>query len=190
MRFKLNSMTALAAALAMIGSAASISWAQTAVKVNPSTGIAEFTATSALSCPQVACEGGDTCSFVLIAGSGSSFTRFGPLLTKATFLGCVAINTTNAVSVGSAASGVDTTCAPATGSLVLTASSKAAPSVSLAFAAQVCTLPTDLNKQVLFGAYILTGTTDKKIASAAGSIAAGYDVSTHAGELAFQGSRD
>jgi hypothetical protein len=200
MRVKLfSTMIFSAAVLAVVNFAPSRVWAQdsqsdaaTAVKVNPSTGIAAIVVASATACVNVACETGDTCKFQTFVGAAQSFTRFGAGLNKATLLACMAINTTNTVSVGSGSSG-NSSCSPTTGTILLTSTAKAGGIVTLGFAGQVCTLPTDPHKQVLNAAYVLTASTDTKVASAQGNVTAGYDAGaggTGLGELSFSGSRD
>ena len=196
MRLKQISMISLGMAIAAtVSFMPSRGWSQeqadaaAVTKVNPSTGVAAIAVAKALSCPNVACESGDTCTFETLIGSAQSFSRFGAGLGKATILACTAINTTTAVSVGSGANG-DTTCSPATGTVIFTQSSKAAGTITLAFAGNVCTLPTAPTKQVLNAAYILTGTTIKNFNSASGNVTAGYDTVTGLGDLSFQGTKD
>ena len=148
MKFKLMSATIVSVTLlATVSLMPSGGWAQdsqsdaaAAVKVSPATGIAGILVTTASSCPNVACETGDTCQFNLITGTSTNFSRFGATLGKASLLGCVAINQNTGVSVGSGASG-DTNCFPATGTVILTQNSKAAGAVTIAFAGNVCELP-------------------------------------------------
>ncbi len=197
MKFKLMSATIVSVTLlATVSLMPSGGWAQdsqsdaaAAVKVSPATGIAGILVTTASSCPNVACETGDTCQFNLITGTSTNFSRFGATLGKASLLGCVAINQNTGVSVGSGASG-DTNCFPATGTVILTQNSKAAGAVTIAFAGNVCELPTAPTKQVLDGAYIVTGSTIKNLNSGSGSISAGYDTVTGVGDLSFQGVKD
>jgi hypothetical protein len=200
MRLKLISAMVLSAAvLTMVSLAPSRGWAQdsqsdatASVKINPSTGVAAITVAPAIACPNIACASGDTCKFETFLGTSQSFTRFGAGLSKATLAACVVINETNAVTIGSGVSG-NTECSPSTGTVILTSSAKKNPSVvTLAFAGQVCTVATSATKQILNGIYVLTASTDSKIASASGNLAVSYDTATNPGpgDASFSGTRD
>ena len=177
------------AALAALSIGPGRAWA--ASKIAPSTGVATVVVASALSCPNVACQTGDTCTFMTFTGAAQSFTRFGSGLSKATILGCVAIDANSFVSIGSGAGG-DTGCSGATGTFILTSTSKAGGLVTLAYAGQVCTLPTDPTRQTLRGAYVATGSSDKAITSAEGQVNAGFTFNgtVGAGGISFNGSRN
>jgi hypothetical protein len=180
------------AMLALVGSVPNQGWLREAnAGENPSTGIVSITVASALSCPNIACASGDTCTFQTFTGAAQSFTRFGAGLNKATLLACMVIDHTSGVKNGNTGL-VDTTCDPATGTIVLTTSSKSGVGVTIAFAGTVCTLPAPgaTTKEVLNSAYILSASTDKSIASAQGNFTAGYDIVSNQGSAAFSGTRD
>lgn len=165
--------------------------ATTSVKVSPSTGVAGILVTKANACPNVACASGDTCVFNIITGTTTSFSRFGAGLGKATLLGCMVTNTTSAVPVASGATaGSATTCAPATGTITLTQNSKAAGTALLAFAGDLCTLPTSNSKQTLNAGYVLTVSNIKNLNSATGNLSAGFDTGTGIGDASFSGTKD
>ena len=189
MKGKLFSTIVLSlAGLAVLSIAQGRAWAAGST-IKPSTGIAEVVVASAKSCTNVFCETGDSCTFETFIGAAQTFTSFGSGLSKATLLGCIAINTTDVVSVGSGAN-AESTCAPATGTFILTSTAKAGGIVTLGYAGQVCTLPTDANKQVLSGAYILTASTVKQVTSASGQVNSGYSIKTGNGAVAFNGDKN
>ena len=97
--------------------------------------IGNATEATALTCTNVPCTSPDTCDFYTMTGTVSSFTSFGPAMVNPNIFICISEDTTNASSNGNDG----TTCAPASGTVLLTGSTK--KTVTMSLAGQVCTLP-------------------------------------------------
>jgi hypothetical protein len=185
-------MITLVAMLAVISYTPSRSWAA-ASTTRASTGIGDVVVASALSCPNISCPTGDTCSFQTLTGTASTFTRFGAALSKANVVACLVINTTVTSANGNNGTpspGGDAVCSPASGTAVITATGKSGQAVNIAFAGEACTnaVPLAAHKTLVDTAYVITASTTTGVSTGQGSLTMAFDSVLKAGAFSFSGT--
>jgi hypothetical protein len=143
--------------------------------------IGNATEATALSCTNVACATSDVCDYYTISGQIQPFNAFGKLLSNPSVFICISEDTNFAVSNGNDG----TTCAPASGTVLL-AKGKG-NNVQMSLAGQVCTLPDTASAivNVINAAFAITGSTVNSVSRGSGNFNAFFNDATSVDNSSF-----